>query len=101
MCVCRMCTFNDKPHLKKGKCQVNIYPWYPGHAAWLSGSGKIAQGAINFAAWTAPVRLPVLMERTPVIIILSKKTCLPLTACGCGNRANGKPALGWLSIDAV
>ena len=21
------------------------------------------------------------------VIILSKKTCLPLTACGCGNRA--------------
>ena len=61
---------------KKVKCQVNIYPWSPGHAAWLSGSGKIAQGAINFAAWTAPVRLPVLMERTPVIIILSKKNVL-------------------------
>ena len=73
VCVCRMCTFNDKLHMKKVKCQVNICPWSPGHVAWLSGSGKIAQGAINFAAWTAPVRLPVLMERTPIIIILSKK----------------------------
>ena len=42
----------------------------------LSGSGKIALGAINFAVWTAPVRLLVLMERTPVIIILSKRNVL-------------------------
>ena len=70
-----MCSFNDKLHLKKGKNVRSTYTLglHSGHAAWLSGSGKIAQGAINFAAWTTPVRLPVLMERTPVIIVLSKK----------------------------
>ena len=35
-CVCVCLSYvhvNDKLHMKKVKCQVNIYPWSPGYAA--------------------------------------------------------------------
>ena len=37
---------------------------------------KVAHGAINFAAWTAPMRLPLLMEMTLLIIIRWRKIVL-------------------------